>query len=1447
MRPQSAVHGQNVESNPNVCLNISSAPSEPGLLSTPRPATAGLPTSRSNVSTHSTTQLRSAGSAHTDGLSYFDNFNKNELRELIAESRASWLLSSDFRGQAGLPFGLISNMNLSQTEHLTLLFPKQKDVEDLEYRELHQIVRELTTGIFAMSQMPCLFLEPNFDFSSSCQMPMAYKDTRVGQVLLDVDYAMKSLWHGVTVPKNKRLKLSEKWRTLLDINSATGEMNKEKNPYTEFSNAGQEDITENPCYQNIYQELNNIDPNDATATNENMFVNKYLEYVRCVMSMHMSSARCCSSENVVLCNVDYDISTAVSLYDDDHIPPADTQRLRRRLRHHIKVIEKGLLADPSTRRNIALLKFIAATSIVLVALRKRLMKVPKIESLLHPLQCDDLRTESEFPPVAFNLNKSNPCRTFTVDKDGNSKLLTHMHGELQFDSDTAAVKEMKDEKWCNITHKVSVEHLQTILNNQLKLEYDVPVTLFENTKHYVINIPLTTYYPTSPPIPQWLHVRYQQLSSLCSKKLVMNDIQLAELLKQVFGFRKALAHKSIEAKMRLCACRGLVAAFVTLMKKVASTCLFAPDVQGMTLLHYCCAHNKSSILSVLLNQKPNLNTRRTEVNQQTTQSEDKTELLLTERSGVTALHISARCGSLTCVNALLDSRANPMLTDSKGWSAVHHAAAFDQTAILRCILRRYPSLLEQPATGGDNSTPLLVAASYGSLNALKFLIKLGASLMASDISGNGLIQRIILNFHSDVLLYCIEITQDGSMLENNTENSFKVWDVMIDMLKSSIDQQNAALRCMEIILHQCPLYWKELQSAGVIPPLVAVLSSPTKIPISSLHGGSSPLQSLACSVICLMSEHKVVQEEICNTEAIPVLISLLKTPKSTSRTTMKGEELINQRYELQSRSSVVLCDLAQLDNIAARISDCGGIPPLVDLLQTDVVDVVVNSILAIAALCRGDISECGEIQNQIVKYGAALLLVRFLTVRNDALQISASDAIAALCKGNKNIQNEFVELGVLSCLVTIVKGHCIPAQMKSALAIDCITYENPHAQYTANLEKAPHALCRLFHIWSDSVKECGASALWSLAGCHLQNQKETALLIGTKQLIEMLISKSETLQYLGCLGVGAISKNSKSGQIMLANDGTIPPLVRLLRRDCTSRKVVMAAMLAINNLCVGIARLNNTRLQELLAEENLIDIIMDKIWQTSQDETIQVDLLFCLASVVTGCTKNEVILNKNGGFGFEILLELLHSPHLEVQHKVMSALATFSFNRIYQQQKILKCGGIPFYIFNALLESHNVAIKSAAAFQLVILARVVTMTTVVDASAKGIIELVKLLDSADDNVIILAAEYIASLAHTRAGVPDAIVQLGTVPKLVKNLESANQQLRQAASQALGYLSFNRTASRELMAACRGTDGVYESLINNIGPDGVVADEFVAEFKCQSAIGLPIQKPHKHCA
>jgi len=65
------------------------------------------------------------------------------------------------------------------------------------------------------------------------------------------------------------------------------------------------------------------------------------------------------------------------------------------------------------------------------------------------------------------------------------------------------------------------------------------------------------------------------------------------------------------------------------------------------------------------------------------------------------------------------------------------------------------------------------------------------------------------------------------------------------------------------------------------------------------------------------------------------------------------------------------------------------------------------------------------------------------------------------------VQDEFVQLGVLHPLVAILRGHCIPAQMKAALAIDALTQDNHHAQIEAAEERAPDGLCRLFQVGGD--------------------------------------------------------------------------------------------------------------------------------------------------------------------------------------------------------------------------------------------------------------------------------------------------------------------------------------------------------------------------------------------
>lgn len=133
---------------------------------------------------------------------------------------------------------VLSNVNLQHSNSSVVLFPEDPGIPPIDYRELHTIVRELTYGIYVLHQTPLVSLEANYDQSTSCQLPPAYQDTRIGQILVNVDYIMKCLWHGAYIPKDKRTKFSERWRSSLDINQS-GKPETKKPLLPEFTSAGE--------------------------------------------------------------------------------------------------------------------------------------------------------------------------------------------------------------------------------------------------------------------------------------------------------------------------------------------------------------------------------------------------------------------------------------------------------------------------------------------------------------------------------------------------------------------------------------------------------------------------------------------------------------------------------------------------------------------------------------------------------------------------------------------------------------------------------------------------------------------------------------------------------------------------------------------------------------------------------------------------------------------------------------------------------------------------------------------------------------------------------------------------------------------------------------------------------------------------------------------------------
>lgn len=89
-------------------------------------------------------------------------------------------------------------------------------------------------------------------------------------------------------------------------------------------------------------------------------------------------------------------------------------------------------------------------------------------------------------------------------------------------------------------------------------------------------------------------------------------------------------------------------------------------------------------------------------------------------AGESALMIAALKGDLADVKLLLDRGAK---VNQAGWSPLHYAATGPEVAIVKLLLDR-GALIDAPSPNG--STPLMLAAQYGSEDNVKLLLARGA-------------------------------------------------------------------------------------------------------------------------------------------------------------------------------------------------------------------------------------------------------------------------------------------------------------------------------------------------------------------------------------------------------------------------------------------------------------------------------------------------------------------------------------------------------------------------------------------------------------------------------------------------------------------------------------------------------------------------------------------------
>ncbi|CAF0881764.1 unnamed protein product [Rotaria sordida] len=1335
----------------------------------------------------------------------FSKFDKWDVTELLTARDTHWLLTNAdiYKVPTENPTGLIRQLQAFSETHIDILFPVDDDIPRLDTREIHQLLRELTIGIYSLNAQPLLSLEANFDLSSTCQIPTAYIDTRLGQTMINCDAWLKSVWHGVFMSRDKRAKFADRWRHM-------GDSSLTRSLVHEFEAAGLQDLSHDPDYTQAKNSFE-IEPKSEEQTHsDDQFLASYADDLSMVLTLYLDQIS--QWKNCLMFNGNYTIQSQIKTIQEK-LDNQQFQRLKALLQIHENYLRKTFLLKTEVRKYIYLLELSCFLFTLLIGLKRRMKKIPNMNRLLPMIIGEDVRTERELPPFMYIKKQSK--NIFPIEHE----TMFHLHGGIQFEYETRSLNNQlsqifngKNESLLDTSRRILYGYLD--LPNAPNMEYHLPIVEIDGKKYYHLVIDIEPYYGLSP---VWLRVIQRSVENASAKRF-LNETVMYEMYKKYFGRKKATYYKNPEHGLRVSAQRGLACIFQALARKTPISALSKPNLRdGLTLMHYAAIHNRPIIIGILILLGVDVNSK-AEVNY--------------VPNGGTPLHFACRHGSLDAASCLLGNMASIQI-DHQGWTPIHHAAFCDHVPILRLLYNKHPDLLEQTTKDSRQSTPLLLATTSGALDAVQCLVSLDANIAYKDELGYTVIHLAASNLHTNIIEYFIRL--------NN--RLVPTWTILVDLINHpDLSMKRATVQCLHVMTTHGDEFWRPLLETDGIKRLIKLLK---------MTDASLILSTL--SVLCNISTNTEVRLAISTAEE--------------NLSEMFSNLLKLNNDEIRSKTSILIADICFIPSNQERFLESDAIIGLSRMLDSSIEDVLVNTCNAIDLLCRknefmqNELAKYGIIEKLTELLALDSKILRG-TVASALASITYNNMTNQTLASSKGALKLIVELMQDREFGIRYKGSLAV----EALAINNVENQKQFLSKTLNIQKPLNELMeKMYYVaatirsseeWALEIREQAAFSLWALGGQIKSQQRYVAECFGIPHIVTMLLSHSEKLQYISLNAIIALAEESEQNQNRLYRENILTPLIRLLKQHYQlSHRVLLVLIRSFSVLCVGVSLVPNSLLQNAIVEQNAIDLLL-RVMESTQYIDLKVECCLTLAKLVLNNSTNQKYLANE--FNIEdVVFQFNQIEESNLKSRALLALSLFAYNNLENQSILKQTNTIVYNSFQSFIDSSNPTYSAMACFQVIVLARVIADSDdeQVTLTALAIMKLADLLLQTNITLITQIAKYVSSLARIRTGISDGFVSCQVLERLINKLYAPSlpqtskdagdeAEMHSACAVAIGALTYNKTAFRLLYNLVRRDPTLYDKIVE-YGQRSCMSQEFVKFFESERANGLPVDSLSVH--